>query len=387
MRNDAEVIQTVTALADEFRKDAIQRDQKRILPEREIESLTRAGFYGITVPKKFGGADVSAVTLADAFRILSAADPSIGQMPQNHFCWAPIFETGTAKQEEYFYGRLLKGDRIGNAHSENTRKRPRDYEAQLKRVSGGYVFTGKKYYSTGAVFADWIPTIANDPEGNALMLFAHRDSPGLSVVNDWAGMGQRTTASGTTIFENVFIPDEHVFPFYLSNQRARRWGPIASLIHAAVDVGIAEEAYRDAKDYILTKNRPWIENPHEAHSKEPFIVKSFGELTVELHVAQTMLRRAAEALEASRHDSTPESHLAARFAVGDARIVAGKVAVHLADQLFELTGARATLEQYGLDRHWRNARTHTLHDPFRWKYFHIGNHALNGELPPAGSYI
>lgn len=219
------------------------------------------------------------------------------------------------------------------------------------------------------------------------MLFASRETPGLSFTNDWMGMGQRTTASGTTIFEKVFIPDEHVFPFYLSHERARRWGPIASLIHAAVDVGIAEEAYADTREYVRTKSRPWIENPYDEHRKEPFIIKSFGELTVDLHVAQTMLVRGAQSIDALRADPTPEKHLAARLAVGDARIVAGKIAVHLSDQLFELNGARSTLHEYGLDRHWRNARTHTLHDPFRWKYYHIGNHALNGELPPPGSYL
>lgn len=50
--------------------------------------------------------------------------------------------------------------------------------------------------------------------------------------------------------------------------------------------------------------------------------------------------------------------------------------------LFELAGSRATLREHNLDRHWRNARTHTLHDPVRWKYPAIGNYLLNGVLPP-----
>jgi SfnB family sulfur acquisition oxidoreductase len=385
--SDAEIIQKVTDLAAGFRKTAIHRDQQRILPEREIEQLSEIGFYGITVPRKYGGPEVSAVTLAEVFRILSAADPSIGQMPQNHFCWAPIFETGTPEQEKFFYDRLLRGERIGNAHSEATRKRPRDYETTIERVSGGYVVTGRKFYSTGAMFAQWIPTIGNNEEGNAIMLFASRDTPGFTFIDDWRGMGQRTTASGSTVFDRVFVPDEHVFPFYLSHERAKRWGPISSLIHAAVDLGIAEEAYADTREYIRTKSRPWIENPFDEHRKEPFIVKSFGELTVALNVARTMLRRAAESVDALRAHTTAETHLAARLAVGDARIVAGQTAVKLSDQLFELNGARSTVQDYGFDRHWRNARTHTLHDPFRWKYFHIGNHALNDELPPPGSYI
>jgi alkylation response protein AidB-like acyl-CoA dehydrogenase len=47
-----------------------------------------------------------------------------------------------------------------------------------------------------------------------------------------------------------------------------------------------------------------------------------------------------------------------------------------------LAGTRSTLEEYNLNRHWRNARTHTLHDPVRWKYHAIGNFWLNGVHPP-----
>jgi alkylation response protein AidB-like acyl-CoA dehydrogenase len=58
------------------------------------------------------------------------------------------------------------------------------------------------------------------------------------------------------------------------------------------------------------------------------------------------------------------------------------VSLLAANLLFELAGTRATLEEYNLDRHWRNARTHTLHDPVRWKYHAIGNYFLNGVNPP-----
>jgi alkylation response protein AidB-like acyl-CoA dehydrogenase len=189
------------------------------------------------------------------------------------------------------------------------------------------------------------------------------------------------------VFDGVFVPDAQVFPFYKTEQTVLHWGPVGLLIHGAVDLGIAEEAYADAKDYILTKNRAWTENPFDEHRREPFIIQSFGELTVELHAAQLLQRRAAEAIDQLRAVRTPESLVEARLAVADARIATGNAAVHIADQLFALTGARATLEEYGLDRHWRNARIHTLHDPFRWKLYHIGNYHLNGELPGPGAYF
>jgi alkylation response protein AidB-like acyl-CoA dehydrogenase len=57
-------------------------------------------------------------------------------------------------------------------------------------------------------------------------------------------------------------------------------------------------------------------------------------------------------------------------------------AVEIANELFSLAGTRAADQRYGLDRHWRNARTHTLHDPNRWKYQYVGNFILNDIPPP-----
>jgi len=200
-------------------------------------------------------------------------------------------------------------------------------------------------------------------------------------------MGQRATASGTTILNNVFVPDLYMIPFYKIGAGSQIWTALAGYIHGAIDLGIAEEALGDTRDYIRTKNRPWIDNPFDEHAKEPFIVKRFGELVVELHAAQALLRRAGEALDSYYRNSTEQSCLDARFAVADFRLLAGRVAVDISNELFPLTGARATLGKYDLDRHWRNARTHTLHDPDRWKAYHIGNYFLNGEPPPPKSYV
>jgi SfnB family sulfur acquisition oxidoreductase len=388
--DDGEALAVVQKLAKQFRVEAVRRDRGHILPGREIDALTRAGFFGISVPKRYGGADVSAATIAEAFRVLSAADPSIGQIPQNHFCWLPAFAHGTAEQAEFFFKRILAGDRIGNAHSEDTKKRPGDYEHRLEKVDGGWTVTGRKYYSTGAIFAQWIPFIAHFGEGTTtkpLIYFVGAKARGVSVTDDWDGMGQRTTASGTTVFENVFIPDFNVFPLVAAEDDGRSFVLNSSLIHAAIDVGIAEETLSDAADYICHHNRPWIENPYEEHAKEPFVIRDFGKLGVLVRTAALSLREAARLIDVARATPARATVLAARLAIADARLVASEAVTTVTDQFFLLTGARATLGKYGLDRHWRNARTHSLHDPLRWKEFHLGNYYLNGVTPPRGSYI
>jgi SfnB family sulfur acquisition oxidoreductase len=390
IKSDHEAIELVRKLAASFRLGAISRDRERILPRSEIESLTVAGFFGITVPRVFGGADVSAATVADTFRILSAADASIGQIPQNHFCWLPTVANGTPDQAAFFFGRFLAGDRIGNAHSEDTRKRPGDYEHKLRKAPGGWFITGRKYYSTGALFAQWIPFTAHFEEGDqrrSFIFFVEAAQKGVTLIDDWDGMGQRVTASGTTIFENVFVPDFNVFPLLPPAADGRSFQLNASLIHAAIDLGIAEEALSDAGTYIRDFNRPWISNPREEHAEEPFVIRNFGKLGVVVRTAGVSLREAARTIDEARARPSTDTVLNARLAIADARLLCSEAATKVSDEFFLLTGARATLGKYGLDRHWRNARTHSLHDPLRWKEYHLGNYYLNGRPPPPNSYI
>jgi alkylation response protein AidB-like acyl-CoA dehydrogenase len=124
IRTDEEAISVADEVAKIIRKGAIDRDQKRLLPQVEVELLSRRGLYGLSVPKKYGGAGVSTVTVGNVFRILAAADPSIAQIPQNHFCWSAVLWLGTPEQEAFFFAKFLAGERLGNAASENTRKRP-----------------------------------------------------------------------------------------------------------------------------------------------------------------------------------------------------------------------------------------------------------------------
>ena len=387
LTTDAAVIEQVTMLADDIRAGAIERDRTRTLPHREIALLKAAGLFAITVPHAHGGLDASAVTVAELIRILSAADASIGQIPQNHFCFLPVFGFGTAEQSAFFYGRVLAGDSIGNAHSENTRNRAGVYEHDLKRVPGGWRVSGKKFYSTGASFAEWIPFLGYDEEQRQLMFFVDAKGPGVKLIDDWTGMGQRTTASGTTVFDDVFVPDFHVFPYYKANERSRPTRLLAALIHSAIDLGIAEEALADTRRYIRDSNRPWIDNPHPTHAEEPFVIQKFGEIGHGLRAAQLLLRDAAEKIDAARASGWADDALQAGLATADARIACGNAALQIGDQLFALTGARSTLAQYDLDRHWRNARTHTLHDPLRWKLYHLGNYYLNDVEPGPRSLI
>jgi alkylation response protein AidB-like acyl-CoA dehydrogenase len=166
IRSDAEAIAVAQSLAAEFAREASLRDQQRRLPREEIEKFSQSGLWGITVPREYGGAFVSNVTLAEVVKLISEADPSIGQIPQNHLYMIEALRLdGSEAQKRYFFDLVLAGTRFGNAFSEIGTKSVLDVRTRLTRDGKGYRLNGRKFYSSGALLADWVPVVAADDEG------------------------------------------------------------------------------------------------------------------------------------------------------------------------------------------------------------------------------
>jgi alkylation response protein AidB-like acyl-CoA dehydrogenase len=204
VKSDAEAIEIAHRLAGKFSQGAALRDREGLLPLAELDAFSQSGLWGINVPKAYGGAGVSYVTLTEVIKIISAADPSLGQIPQNHLAIVEhISSDGTEAQKRVLFGEVLKGVRFGNAFSESGSKTVAAFETKITLSGEGYVVNGKKFYSTGALLSHIVPIVAVDDEGRPHLAFADRDSKGLEIVNDWSSFGQRTTASGTVIIDNV----------------------------------------------------------------------------------------------------------------------------------------------------------------------------------------
>ncbi len=72
---------------------------------------------------------------------------------------------------------------------------------------------GEKFYCTGSLFADRIPTLVKDADDKEFLVFIPRSSSGLELIDDWSGFGQRTTGSGTVKFNHVAVDAEDIVPF------------------------------------------------------------------------------------------------------------------------------------------------------------------------------
>ncbi|MBF8174935.1 SfnB family sulfur acquisition oxidoreductase [Streptomyces olivaceus] len=382
--DDAEALAVATALADEFRPGASARDAERRLPRAELDRLSASGLLAVTVPADHGGADVSATTLAEVFRLLASADGSLAQIPQSHFAYVNVIRRqGTEEQRTFFFAELLAGRRFGNAQSEAGTKHVQDIRTRLtRRPDGSYALDGVKHYSTGALFADWIPVLARTEDDNLHVAYVPRDAPGVTVTDDWDGLGQRTTASGTVRLADVAVPADRVLPHHLTFQGPQLHGAVAQLLHAAIDAGIAAGALAEAAEFVRTKSRPWFESGAETAVEDPLLVQSFGELALTVRASEALLSEAARTVDAASAGLTDDSAAEASIAVAAAKVQAARTAVEVGSALFEVSGTRAAPDSLNLHRHWRDARTHTLHDPTRWKVQHIGRHVLTGTRPP-----
>jgi SfnB family sulfur acquisition oxidoreductase len=387
--SDEEAIAVARAFAAEIAVGASDRDRDRATPREQLEQLGRSGLLGITVPADHGGAEVSCETVAHVFRIMAVADPAVAQIPQNHFAFvANVARAGTGPQKELFLGEALRGARFGNALSERGTKDIFDFRTRLRADGAGtYRLTGRKYYCTGALTADWVPVYALDDADELVIAFVERSATGLEVIDDWSAMGQRGTGSGTTILEDVHVPELHVIRDRGLHRAPATRTAFAQLMLAAIQVGIAENALADAAEFVRTRTRPWVDSGLERASDDPHVLGEFGRAATLLHAAQAMLERAARALDHAIRTGTPAALTESSLAVGEAKAYGGEIAVRIASDLFALAGTAATDEKHNLHRHWRNARTLTLHDPARWKYHHVGNFVLNAAPPPSRSLI
>jgi SfnB family sulfur acquisition oxidoreductase len=241
---------------------------------------------------------------------------------------------------------------------------------------------GKKFYSTGALFAHYIPTAAVNADKNGLLVIIPRDTPGLTVIDDWSGFGQRVTASGSVVLENVRVKLDWIVPAYRAYDRPTLTGPLSQIIQAAIDGGIARSALNETVHFVRERSRPWIDSNLERASDDPLTISEVGNITIRVHAAEALLVRAARLFDSADSEPNEEGVAEVAIAVNEAKVLTTEAAILATNKLFELAGTQSTLAKHGLDRHWRNARTHTLHDPVRWKYYGVGNYFLNNVLPP-----
>lgn len=390
IKSDHDAINVAYQVADFALEDRNLRDQQRVLPTDVIQQLTRKGLTAVRIPKQYGGPHVSHLTLTRIFRILSKADANVGQIPQNQFAVLQIIElVGSLAQKQFVYQEIINGKFLANAGPEKNAPDAKSLSTTLTQINDDYFINGKKFYSTGSSFADWLAVKALHPEGHVVLVLVERHAKGVEVINDWNGFGQRTTSSGTVILDQVKINPFLIFDERILTDQLNFRGAYSQIMQAAIDVGIAEGAFEDLVSTVK-KARPIVDANVDLASQEPYLLQVVGRLDVTLQASILLLNEAAhilDELEQQTNTLTEAQVAQASIAVAEAKIYAHHAALDISEKLIELGGSRSSLAQYNLDQHWRNARVHTLHDPVRWKYYALGDYYLNQKFPARHAWI
>jgi alkylation response protein AidB-like acyl-CoA dehydrogenase len=373
-----------------------ERERNGIPLIPQLRQVADAGLLGISVPVEHGGPGLPASTTIDVLRRLSRGDAAVGQLLLSHFVIAQaITGLGQLAPAPRIYGDILAGGQIGNATAERgTRSALERRTMVTPRDDGTWVLNGTKYYATGALGATWIAVAASvgGRENETATVFIRPDQAGVTLnLDKWSAFGQRGTASGEVLLDDVVVDGTLVIeegspPDPLTGPPSVL-GAFDQALHAAIDIGIARAALEDGAAFVATKSRPWkeaLDAGIERAAEEPHVVRRFGEFTARLYALEALLAAGTALIDEGYAQAEPSRELAAEatLKVAAAKALAQEFAVEIASGIFELAGTSATDGAVNLDRHWRNVRTHSLHDPARWKYVHLGHHTLSGVNPP-----
>ena len=396
LASSQEALDVADAVATGLAVGSADRERAGVALTPQLRQVADAGLLGISVPTAHGGPGLPASTTVEVLRRLSRGDGAVGQLLLSHFVVAQaISGLGQAAPAPRIYGDVLAGAQIGNATAERGTTTALDRRTTVsQRADGTWVLNGTKYYATGALGATWIAVAAvvDGRPGETATAFIRPEQPGVTLdLEKWSAFGQRGTASGEVRLDGVVVDADLVIEEGSAPDPVA--GPPSVLgafdqaLHTAVDVGIARAALEDGAEFVRTRARPWreaVDAGVERADEEPHVVRRFGELTARLYALEALLARGTAIIDEAyaQPELTRDIAAEATLTVAAAKALAQEFAVEIASGIFELTGASGTDAAHNLDRHWRNVRTHSLHDPARWKYVHLGNHTLHGTKPP-----
>ncbi|ODT66035.1 MAG: hypothetical protein ABS75_29070 [Pelagibacterium sp. SCN 63-23] len=385
-------------LLAQFANGASARDQNRVLPYAEVDQLKATRFGAVRLPVEEGGAGaLISDVVANALR-LASADSNIAHIWRNHAMLTErlVVKKSTNPVLKQLRDDVARGALIGLAGAESVRTQtggPGVALSQVIRDGHGYRFSARKVYSTGSIFADWIVTYAELEDGIRVSLVLPRDREGITLIDDWDGMGQKLTGTGTTVFDNVAISeDEIIRPESLHPHITFMSSTVAQLVLTAVIAGITQAIARDAADLLGKRDRTFYFAPAEHAGDDPLLLAALGERQADAFATEAIVLAAARALDRASDaieggDDAFAAVEAAALAAAKAKVSVDAIAQRAGSALFDIAGASATTQRHNLDRHWRNLRTVASHNPASYKAFAIGGNLLNGTPVPSMGFF
>jgi len=376
----------VPALVAEIAKGAAKRDLERELPFEAFRLFRESGLGALRVPVALGGPGGSIPDYIELIAALGSADSNVAHALRSHFNYVENLVLTTLDQRDVGAIELvLAGKIFGGAHTEQGTARPGQVTTTIVKQGDSWRLNGRKWYATGTAYADFASFSAINEAGETVGVLLPVDRAGIQILDDWDGMGQKLTASGGVILDNVEVFAHEFSRRSLENQVGRHCSTLRQLHLAASAAGAVRNVLSDGIDYVRKQARSAAHSTAETAREDPFVQQVIGAIAGNSLAIDALIAEGARALQ----------HTADTFATGDAeaversliesalttarvQLVLGQLGPRTAERMFELGGGSATSRKYNFDRHWRNIRTVLNHNPLLHKSRVVGDYLLNG---------
>ncbi|WP_447791128.1 acyl-CoA dehydrogenase family protein [Pseudomonas farris] len=367
---------------------AVEREQTRSLPYEPIQWLKDAGFGAVRVPVEYGGGGASLPQLFELLIELAEADSNVPQALRGHFAFAEDrLNSPPGPGRDLWFKRFVEGDIAGNAWTEIGSVTIGDVITKVSPHGDQWRLNGEKFYSTGSIFSDWIDVYAqrSDTGGDVIAAVRTRQ-PGIVQSDDWDGFGQRTTGSGTSWFVEAEVDAENIIDFAT---RFKYQTAFYQLVLLATLAGIGRAALRDVAHQVRERKRIYSHGNAQRVSEDSQVQQVVGEVAAWVYAAEASALKAAQPAQRAylarfSGDEALEraANVAAEIESARAQVVVSGLIQRATTTLFNALGASDVREGKSLDRHWRNARTVSSHNPVIYKARIVGDWAINGTEPP-----
>ncbi len=377
----------VDAVCAHLATTAVERDRAGGHAAREREAIRASGLLALSVPVAHGGTGAGWARVLGVVRAMAEVDSALAHVfAFHHLQVATVLLYGDAAQAERLLGDTVR-DRLwwGNALN------PLDTRMKLRDEAGRLTLDGAKSFCSGARGSDLLTVSALRSDGSLAVAAIPTRREGVTVLHDWDNMGQRQTDSGTVELANVAVEPRELLrsPGPEAPLRFTLRACLAQSILCNLYAGIARGALTQARAFVQTEVRPWHASGVQSVLSDPYQLHRFAELHLATRTAELFTERAALALDAAwalGDALTVRDRGELALAIVEAKVAGTRAALDVTSRIFEALGARATAARFGFDRFWRNARTHTLHDPLDYKLRDLGDYALTGALPEPSLY-
>ncbi|MGW6422511.1 acyl-CoA dehydrogenase family protein [Nocardia sp. NPDC055053] len=383
---DSELDDAFRPIFDRIASGAVARETDRELAHTEIAALRAARFGALRVPVEFGGYGATVRQLFGLLIDLAAAESNLPQALRVHFSFVEdqlLAAPGPAREQ--WLRAVTGGTLVGNAITEPGVGAVDRYRTRLTRDGEHWRLDGTKVYSTGSLYADHI-LVAADRDGERVGVLVGARAEGVRQHDDWDGFGQRLTASGTTEFTAVRVTEEQILGPGYGVSGPTYATAYLQLVQLAVLAGIAQRAESDVRDWVSRRTRGYTHSAADLPRHDPLVQQVIGKLSAAAFSARANVLAVAdlldEVLAAEAKDDTALT--AVELAAAQAQLAVIDTVLPATSLLFEVGGASIVSEGLRLDRHWRNARTISVHNPAIQKARAVGDHLLNGTDLPFG---